>query len=211
MRKFIMFITAVCVLFLIKLQWPKIRTNVFMIHHIISMLHCLDHSVKLQLAQNVNVYFYILHVYLSTFLLSLKFQLALSVTWTITPVLSSSSFEIQIMEYIGWPRRIHFTLGTGKKSWNSLGWFLQVKLMTYQCLQIIKALFSNSSILRHFILNADENLRETLCQYVEYRQVSYSQAAQDECLFLHESAANTKKINKREKTAAQLPKEHFKR
>ena len=47
MRKFITFITAVCVLFLIKLQWPKIRTNVFMIHHIISMLHCLDHSVKI--------------------------------------------------------------------------------------------------------------------------------------------------------------------
>lgn len=40
-------IIAVCVLFLIKLRWPKIRTNVFMIHYIISMLRCLDHSVKI--------------------------------------------------------------------------------------------------------------------------------------------------------------------
>ena len=42
MRNFIMFITAVCVLFsIIRISYDGPRTNVFTIHHIISILHCL--------------------------------------------------------------------------------------------------------------------------------------------------------------------------
>ena len=47
MRKFTMFITAVCVLFLIIIISCDGPTNVFIIHQIISILHCLDHSVKI--------------------------------------------------------------------------------------------------------------------------------------------------------------------
>ena len=44
---------------------------------------------------------------------------------------------------------------------------INVKLVTYYWLQIIKALLSNSSMLKLLILKAAENLRETLCQHVE--------------------------------------------
>ena len=48
MRNFIMFITAVCVLFwIIRISYDGPRTNVFIIHYIISILHCLTGADRL--------------------------------------------------------------------------------------------------------------------------------------------------------------------